>query len=1776
MERAKIWKGWFARLSAATAIFFVALILALAVSPAKTSYAASSGTSDWMGELDDKVYVTHLSIPGTHQSAAWAPFGTTNYYAKCQSADINGQLNAGIRAFDLRYAFSDSTGTWWLWHGSASWAYELCTNGQKGNHMDIGKVLDWMKSWLAAHPSEFLIVNIQCEFNSKYTDAQYKALLQRYGATAANDYTDGLIMPYWTTQNTWQTKKIGDLRGRIIDGSSFMQGVGGDYNDWDAAFNTKVQQLNRCFDNSQFVNKTYSTYTNNWISQQVIYSNLACNAGVGSNFFKFKAPEHWASEMRKYVFQYNVFTNGTKNGTSYQNRGQKAYGIVLYDYPTQSQVIIDYNVQANDWAKKEVYTVAFNTNGAEQVINSQNIKEGSGVDYPWKSLTKVGYTFKGWYTAATGGSLWTFASNNGSTQDPIGQVNSSSYSKVSANTTLYAHWEVNKYNLTYDLNGGTYKSGESNPSSYTYGDTIAKFAEPERAGYTFGGWYSDAALTNRVTNVSSTTLGDIKLYAKWNVNTYQITYVSDVTDYSNSNPTSFVYGSSTITLTPATKSGYLFLGWFDTDGKAVTTIDTTKAADVVVVSKWQERVYTITYVGVTDQEKADNKLPDNFSYEAEVTLPLFERDNYYLEGWYTDENYTELANTIPKGTDGYVTRYAKWAPKEYEITYELGDIPVDHEDATVNPSIVKYTYGVGLTSLETPEKYGFTFIGWYSDATFAEGTEVTAISSSESGKKTLYAKWSSRVNKITFVDGFNNPNPTTFAYETGIVLKDATRNGYTFNCWSAAPGFTALKITEIKPNQTGGDITLYGNWTPITYNIKYKQVDPTTKAQTDLTDTKNPATYVCGTGVNHFETPTNSFGETYRFYGWCTDPENLSTKVTNLSSEVYGDQTLYAIWTDQVEYSITYDLDGGSDPERANPTLYIKGYGVKSFNDPSKENYDFVGWFDESDNQVTGISTDHTGDVKLKAKWQPKVFQITFDVAGGDAIEGRTYTYGTDADALPTAVREHYTFDGWYDSDNVKVEKITSADSGDKELIAHWTPKTYKIKYIVDGQEVTTTGNPTEYVYGEKEIKLNGVEKEDYSFVGWYIGETRVDAITKEMGGDIDLVAKFGPKTYKITYDYVVDGNPTEYAFGEVTPITHEPVREGYDFKGWKLGDRVVSEIDATQSGDVALIATWEVKTYNVYYQNLGNATNNNPATYKHTEGVTLADPENENYDFAGWYHGDTKVTEIDATSIGDIYLRASWTPKVFKISYDFNGGESGYAQNPESYTYGTGIELLFEPTKADCEFVGWLINGQGETVNSISTVQSGDIELVAQWKVATYSITYELYGGTMESGNPDSYSYGTEVEIPVKPTRDNYIFIGWNVGKNYFAADQKAVVESGTSGNITVYADWQAVEYKITYDLSGGNEGKQIVNYVDKDGKTQTIEMTNPTTYTYGEGNSGLIDPVPADGSAYTNFLGWYLNGVKVDGISSTQSGDVTLVAKWARSTPAVTLSSLSGSGDVKVNGTSIGLGETKDITEGASLTISWTPKSTNLTDISIIKSIKVNGVDQGAFAKIDKSKWQTTNTNYQQRMNDKSDAKMVTYDTILSQDQTITLSSSSLTTLSNTNDYNVEVEFCDVSPVYRMYNMITSEHLFTTNKAEYDNFNSLSLANKDYWICEGIDWLAPSESDPSATNKQVYRLYNEALGSMGHSSHYYTSDEAEMRNLVNNHGWKVDEGNGFMSGGDTAIYTCYNSGLGSAHHYTSSMSEWEGLSQHGWDLERDKNNYGKGVFTATLSTKQ
>lgn len=132
-------------------------------------------------------------------------------------------------------------------------------------------------------------------------------------------------------------------------------------------------------------------------------------------------------------------------------------------------------------------------------------------------------------------------------------------------------------------------------------------------------------------------------------------------------------------------------------------------------------------------------------------------------------------------------------------------------------------------------------------------------------------------------------------------------------------------------------------------------------------------------------------------------------------------------------------------------------------------------------------------------------------------------------------------------------------------------------------------------------------------------------------------------------------------------------------------------------------------------------------------------------------------------------------------------------------------------------------------------------------------------------------------------------------------------------------------------------------------------------------------------------------------------------------------------------------------------------------------------------------------------------------------------------------------KVQASDYNPVYRLYNVNTGEHFYTTNEVEYEYLQA------NGWSDEGIGWYGSNSGEP------VYRLYNpNATG----GDHYYTLSRGEAEFLIAQ-GWSIDNNwsPAFYSSGSTNLYVAYNPNAQSgAHNYTTNGMEQNVLLNSGW----------------------
>lgn len=259
------------------------------------------------------------------------------------------------------------------------------------------------------------------------------------------------------------------------------------------------------------------------------------------------------------------------------------------------------------------------------------------------------------------------------------------------------------------------------------------------------------------------------------------------------------------------------------------------------------------------------------------------------------------------------------------------------------------------------------------------------------------------------------------------------------------------------------------------------------------------------------------------------------------------------------------------------------------------------------------------------------------------------------------------------------------------------------------------------------------------------------------------------------------------------------------------------------------------------------------------------ANPQKDGYNFVGWYNVNSNgelQTEFNFQEpiTKQVLVYAKFEPKKFKITYHVPDGAKN--DNPKDYVYGQGVDKLNDPQLDEYTFEGWYTDSEFKNkVTQINKDYQGDLQLYAKFNKKTYTVEYVLDGGTNDTRNPTSYTFGDYYKI-YPPTRAGYTFAGWFENSDF--TGQRTQIDPDNKQNFKLYAKWDANEYNINYVLAGGNLPEDAVR-----------------TYKQGEGLAELPTPVR---SGYI-FDGWYSDDTretKITGIQKEQTGDVIVYASW------------------------------------------------------------------------------------------------------------------------------------------------------------------------------------------------------------------------------------------------------------------------------------------------------
>ena len=329
-------------------------------------------------------------------------------------------------------------------------------------------------------------------------------------------------------------------------------------------------------------------------------------------------------------------------GYSYSWSNSKKSG----DEITETDFALSYELDEDSKGNAVDFTITYNLDGGTNDANNPANYTIETDPITLADATKVGYTtFAGWYSDA--------AFTNQVTEIATGSTGHKEFfAKFSDAIT---------YDISYTLDGGT--NAANNPADYTVETATITLEDASKVGYTFEGWYSEAAFTNQVTEIATGSTGDVILYAKFDAITYDITYTLDGGTNDANNPADYTVEIATITLADASKDGYTFGGWYSEAAftNQVTEIATGSTGLKEFFAKFSDAItYDITYTLDGGTNDANN--PADYTVEtATITLADASKDGYTFEGWYSEAAFTNQVTEIATGSTGDVILYAKYS-----------------------------------------------------------------------------------------------------------------------------------------------------------------------------------------------------------------------------------------------------------------------------------------------------------------------------------------------------------------------------------------------------------------------------------------------------------------------------------------------------------------------------------------------------------------------------------------------------------------------------------------------------------------------------------------------------------------------------------------------------------------------------------------------------------------------------------------------------------------------------------------------------------------------------------------------------------------------------------------------------------------------------------------------------------------------------------------------------------------------------------------------------------
>ncbi|MBR2167693.1 MAG: InlB B-repeat-containing protein, partial [Paludibacteraceae bacterium] len=1076
------------------------------------------------------------------------------------------------------------------------------------------------------------------------------------------------------------------------------------------------------------------------------------------------------------------------------------------------------------WAKWTVastyYDVTFGvaasghgTLAAVKTVNSASITSGddllSGTAITFTATPSSYYEVEGWYT----NSACTLGKHD------AGET-TYSVASLGSDITIYVKFKPITYNITYNLNSGTNNPG--NPATYTYESSAITLQDPTRDGYTFGGWYTEVGLTNRVYSIAAGSNGNKAFWAKWTEKMTTVTVnvspsgagtltVGGAAFTPGNTTTAGVTTSRTVVATPA--SGKVFLDW-SVSGNATGTNSTntytlkgngsagtgTLTANFGVASGWYMegtafggwvRPNTATYQFARPYRGMENV----FYYPASLAASSYWKVNDGTKPYSISNSTTAITKkTIYSLTEEWSnSTYASSAMTNIWVVLDKSNKKLWVQDPqtyyNVNVSGANDSKGPVKVTLKTTS--AITLSGNVLETTqFANGETFTVTVTGVSG-------W---IPTIT-IGGVT----TTFWKEAASYSADGTMSTSDV---AVTISYTASRAVTFATTTGGSTITATGpSSTSVTSGTKIKDGTEIRFAQTNATGY---------TFSKWYSTSTGSDGKQYS----TSSPYDLTVSST--------DNAIYPIYTENMTTVTlvasptgkgTFTSGGGavtsvSAGVTTHPTVTAvpaSGYRVNTSATVWSESSDYItiSATNAASTTITGSGTSGNS-ATLTATFTPIVYTITLnDNEGSGGVGSATVTFDNDnfafASSFVAPTRTGYIFQGYYTASSMDVgdqlidedgnwqsdtEPYTYINEDGKwiypnnmSLYAGWTPITFTIHYDANGGSGSMDDQVAKY---EVESSLDGQNS--------YIDVNRFTA----------------PTGYGIYYPAHPWNTSADGTGTDIDAATYQ------------------STLTSTNGATVNLYAQWSGRF--VLKANYDGGVDGYFRVHYNTaiiEALTTLYPTRLGYLCDGYYTADedgTKVLNGDGTVVdgnvsgyvtggkwtykGTQDFYAHWNQIKYNLAFDGNdcaayvGEATGSKASMANVEYETDVDITAGTlAREGYTFAGWSKTAcatsptyVGSTTRHISSTDGDNVTLYAVWNAKNYTISFNALGGdcyTTSKSVAMGANYGS---LPTAYGNSGYEFVGWYTrpeGGTLVTEETQMV----TASDHTLYAHYEKKE---------------------------------------------------------------------------------------------------------------------------------------------------------------------------------------------------------------------------------------------------------------------------------------------------------------------------------------------------------------------------------------------